>query len=376
MKYFLVVGEASGDLHASRLMIALRAEDPDASFAFVGGPLMREIGGLEVHRSESLSFMGFSAVLKNLFYLSKVGHKVQQAMLDFHPDVVICVDFSGFCFRYILPFAHENLPLAKVVYYIPPKVWAWKRWRVSKLRQLTDLVLTIFPFEVSFFRNEGLTNVRYVGNPTLEAVDEYLQKGHFSDYGSGYIALLCGSRVGEVRENLPLMIRVLQETGRRGVLAVAPTISDHLLDEIIAPEDRRSLSVVRGDTYGVVRGADAALVTSGTATLETALLGTPQVVCYAVNGGVLANLAFDRLFSIPFISLVNLIVGEEVVRELFGGDFTDKKVLGALLPLFSETEERRKMLSGYAKVRGALSDPGSVPASVSAARAILALLRP
>lgn len=369
MKYFIVVGEASGDLHASRLMRALKKEDPGASFAFVGGPLMRAEGGLLVHKSEDLAIMGFIPVVKNLGYLSETGRKVRERMLDFGPDVVICVDFSGFCFRYILPFARDYLPLSKVVYYIPPKVWAWKKWRIPKLRELTDLVLCIFPFEVPFFKKEGVTKVGYVGNPTYETVTEYLSSGQSDNYGSDYVALLCGSRTGEVKTNLPTMVSVLRETGKRGILAAAPSVTDALIGEVLSPGDRALVKVVHGDTYGVVRGAKAALVTSGTATLETALLGTPQVVCYAVRGGAVANFVFDNFFPIPYISLVNLIAEQEVVPEMYGGLFTKKRIHKALMPLLSDTSERREMLLGYDLVRAKLSASGS-SASLNAALAV------
>ena len=373
MRYFLVAGEASGDLHASRLMEALKAEDPEASFAFVGGPLMRSVGGLLVHKAEELSIMGFLPVLQNLRYLSETGRKVSRAMLDFGPDVIICVDFGGFCFRYILPYAHVNLPKAKVVYYIPPKVWAWKKWRIPRLRELTDLILCIFPFEEPFFKKEGVPHVRYVGNPTYESVQSYLSDGNAAkDYGDGYVALLCGSREREVRMNLPTMVSVLRESGRRGILAAAPSVTDELIREVLPPDDLKLLEVVHGDTYGVVRGADAALVTSGTATLETALLGTPQTVCYAVKGGRAANFIFDNFFSIPYISLVNLIAGEEVVAEMYGGLFRKKKIAKAFLPLLSDTPERKAMLRGYETVRSRLGAAGD-RASQNAAAAILGL---
>ena len=372
MRYFFVVGEASGDLHASRLMKALKTEDPEASFAFVGGPNMRELGGKVVHRSEDLSIMGFIPVIKNLRYLSETGRKVQEAMLDYGPDVIVCVDFSGFCYRYILPFAHDNLPLAKVVYYIPPKVWAWKKWRVRQLRELTDLVLCIFPFEIPFFKKEGVSKALYVGNPTFESVEEYLSVPRERTYSGEYVALLCGSRPGEVLSNLPTMIDVLRETGAKGVLAAAPSVSDSFIREVLKPEDFDIIEVVHGDTYGVVRDAKAALVTSGTATLETALLGTPQVVCYSVKGGRVANFLFDNFFSVDYISLVNLIASAEVAPEMFGGLFKTRLISKALIPLLSETPERQSMLSGYQSVRDSLKSSGT-SASHAAAAAILAL---
>ena len=374
MRYFLVAGEASGDLHGSRLMQALKEQDPSAEFAFVGGALMRAEGGEVVHRSEDLAIMGFIPVLKNLGYLQETGRKVSRAMLDFGPDVVICIDFSGFCYRYILPFARLHLPRAKVVYYIPPKVWAWKKWRVRQLREETDLVLCIFPFEVPFFHRKGVKHALYVGNPTYEGVEAYLSLNPQSEsYGSGYIALLCGSRRGEVLTNLPTMVSVLRECGKEGILAAAPGVSDELIAEALPLErDRSLLRIVHGDTYGVVRGARAALVTSGTATLETALLGTPQVVCYAVRGGRAANFIFDNFFSIPYISLVNLIAGRDVVPEMYGGLFQKKLIYKALAPLLSDTDERMEMLRGYGDVRAALSAGGNA-ASQNAAIAILNL---
>lgn len=347
MKYFLVVGEASGDLHASNLMRALRQKDPESLFAFMGGPLMREEGGECIVRSEDMAFMGIVDVIKHLGTIREAARKVQSALLEQKPDVVICVDYAGFCFKYVLPFAKKYLPSSKVVYYIPPKVWAWKKHRINKLRTHTDMVLCIFPFEVDFFSHNNLPQARYVGNPTMESVQNYLNTNPKLEPSQPSIALLCGSRQSEIKQNLPAMLRAgATFPDYKLIIAAAPGVPKTLYERVIA-ETGVEADLVFGDTYGVVRQAKVALVTSGTATLETALLGTPQVVCYAVRGGGLANFLFKNFFTIPHISLVNLVASKEVVQELYGGLFTERNITQALTPLLHDSPERKEMLQDY-----------------------------
>lgn len=368
MRYFLVVGETSGDLHAARLMDQLRKLDDRAEFAYMGGKQMSERGGTCIARAEEVAFMGIVDVATHLPLIRKTAKKVQQALLDFRPDAIICVDYAGFCFRYILPFAKVHLPASKVVYYIPPKVWAWKKHRIRKLRTLTDLVLCILPFEVAFFEKHKLTHAHYVGNPTYETIAGYSHTA--ADPEEEYVALLCGSRRSEVQMNLPLMLQVTADLGVRAVIAAAPDIEPGLIKEIVGHHTH--VQIVQGDTYGVVSGAHAALVTSGTATLETALLGTPQVVCYAVRGGHLANFVYTHFFTAPYISLVNLIAGHEVVPELFGGLFRKETVRQHLSRLMQDPAARTTMLRGYDEVRQKLRTDTS--ASENAATRILRLL--
>lgn len=380
MKYFFVVGEASGDLHASAVMRELKRVDPDASFAYMGGPLMRSEGGDCVLPSESLAFMGVLDVLKNYRKIRAGAHKVQEVLLAFQPDVVICVDYGGFCFRYILPFVRRNLPKAKISYYIPPKVWAWKKRRINKLRSHTDQVLTIFPFEVPYFQKHCLPQAQYVGNPTAELIQRYLAEHPepSRNYPQRYIAILCGSRRSEVMNNLPVMLRVTTHfPDHEVVIAMAPGMERLLYEEVVKRENLEEemdhrVHLVAGDTLGVVRGARAALVTSGTATLETALLDCPQVVCYAVRGGGLANFVFDKFFSIPYISLVNLIANSEVVREMYGGLFKENLIADSLRSLLYDGPERQNMLADYAEVAKRLKSDR--PAATVVAHALFQIL--
>lgn len=358
MKYFFVVGEASGDVHAAAVMRALKMQDPDASFAYMGGSMMRTEGGNCILHSEEMAFMGIVDVLKNLKTIQAGAQKVQGALLEFQPDRVICVDYGSFCFRYILPFVRKNLPQSKLTYYIPPKVWAWKKGRIRMLRSHTDQVLTIFPFEVPYFTKHQLPQAKYVGNPTAESIQKYLLEhpNRNPDYPTKYIAILCGSRHSEIVHNLPTMLRVANNfPDQEIVIAMAPGVKQQLFEQIIRAEGfiqhlNQRIHLVAGDTLGVVRQANAALVTSGTATLETALLRCPQVVCYAVRGRGLANFVFKHFFSVPYISLVNLIGECEIVPEMYGGLFDEEKVCNSLSPLLHDTPHRQKMLEGYEQV--------------------------
>ena len=364
MKYFLVVGEASGDLHAANLMQEIIEADPEACFAYMGGAKMRAIGGHCVQASEDLAVMGIRDVVKSYSKIRTAGKKVQEALLHFQPNVVICVDYSGFCFRYILPFVHHYLPQAKLVYYIPPKVWAWRSGRNRQLQRYCHLIGSIFPFEVDYFHKKGLPQALYVGNPTYQQIEQFLQNPASQvrdDLPAHYIALLPGSRESEIRDNLPMMLRVAQDfPDYQIVIAQAPTQPAALYEGIIAMASQKSNrptpQLLQGETLRLTLHADAALVTSGTATLETALLGTPQVVCYAVAGGPLPNLIFDHFFNAPYISLVNLLAGECVVPELFGKNFRQDKIWTALAPLLGESEARERIRQGYDHVRAELAE--------------------
>lgn len=371
MNYFLVSGEASGDLHTSRLMKELRSLDPSASFTFMGGPRMREVGGECVVASEHLAFMGFIDVAKNIGTIREAGKAIQMALINSRPDVVICTDYASFCFRYVLPFVRKHLPQTKIVYFIPPKVWAWKKGRIKKLRTDTDLILSIFPFEIPFFQQHQLEQVKYIGNPSLEEVEQFLSGFHTTDTAP-YFALLPGSRRSEVAQNLPTMLRVASSFPDLSI-KIAGTSS--LPKEVYQPflNDTKGVELVIDDTYQVVKGAKAALVTSGTATLETALIGTPQVVCYAQRAGYLANYVFKHLFTTPYISLVNLVADKQVVEELFGGLFTEEKIWNALAPLTINGEKRDKMLEQYREIKEKLQT--AQPSSRLAAGAILELAR-
>ncbi|MDO5016764.1 MAG: lipid-A-disaccharide synthase [Porphyromonas sp.] len=371
MKYFFVAGEASGDLHTSTIMKELKGLDPSATFAFMGGPRMRAVGGRSVVASEAIAFMGFVDVALNLSKIQSAAKRVQQVILEMQPDVVVCTDYAGFCFRYILPFVRKHLPSCRIVYYIPPKVWAWKKGRIKTLRTHTDLVLSIFPFEVPYFEENHLPQVKYVGNPSLEEVEQFLER-HSATEQAPYIALLPGSRKSEIIKNLPTMLRVAHAFPEYDIkIAGTDSVPRSLYSEV-AP----GLEPIFNDTYTILSGATAALVTSGTATLETALFGVPQVVCYAHQAGHLANFVFDRLFTAKYISLVNLIADEAVVPELFGGRFREDLIKSELSPLLRERGDRQHkreaMIEGYKKVHRLLQT--DAPSSKIAAEAILGQL--
>lgn len=367
MKYFLIAGEASGDLHTSTIMKELRRQDVSASFTYMGGAKMRELGGTCVVPSEHIAYMGVVDVIKNIGQIETSAKRVQVALLETTPDVVICTDYASFCFRYILPFVRRHLPHTKIVYYIPPKVWAWKKGRIKKLRSHTDLILSIFPFEIPFYKEYSLPQVRYIGNPSLEEVQHFLTQ-YTSDEQPPYIALLPGSRKSEVEKNLPTMLKVALSCPDLNI-KIAGTSS--LPKEVYGTLNQSRCQLVIDDTYRVVKGATAALVTSGTATLETALLSTPQVVCYAHGFGQIANWVFEHLFTTPYISLVNLIADKPVVKELFGNQFTEEKIWSALAPLLHEGKERQEILAEYAYIRELLDT--AIPSSEMAANAIIKL---
>lgn len=372
MRYFLVVGEASGDLHSAALISAIRQEDPEASFAFMGGDLMAEAAGVApiVHYRE-VAMMGIIRVLKSLPKLRRIGHQVQAAMRAFSPDVVIPVDFADFNLRFVLPFAKQTLQVP-VVYYILPKLWAWRGSRMSKLRKYTDLGLSILPFEVDYFTQRGLP-IAYIGNPCVDAKLRYEAEHVEAPEREQMILLVPGSRKGELESNLPRMLSVTapySAIGWRIVLAGAPG-----LDAIdYAPYLNRypEVELAFGDTYGLMRRAHVALVTSGTATLETALWHTPMVVCYRMGGWRVVRWGFEHLFHVRFFSLVNLILDRPAVPELLADQMEGEalsRTLASLLP--PQAPERTRQLASFAALSSRMGDTLSAP---QAARSILRLL--
>lgn len=351
MRYFLVAGEASGDLHASNLIKSIRKIDSHAQFAFMGGDLMEKASEQKtVVHYNTVAYMGLMPVLLHLKEINQAGACVKREIKRFNPDIVIPVDYAGFNFKYILPFVHDKLNIP-IYYYISPKLWAWKRWRVKSLVKYVDKLLCIMPFEQEFYRNYDL-DVEYVGNPCVDAIESY-KDNRMEDEQlfqmKPYIALLSGSRKEEVRRNLPYMLRAANSyPDYNCVIAGAPglTIEDYLpyLNEY--PDTK----IIFGKTYNILEQSTAALVTSGTATLETALIGTPQVVCYKMSGLKLFNWGFKNFFPIKYFSLVNLITNNKVVEELLSADLTDKALmqeLGAILP---GGNKREQVIEGYKKL--------------------------
>ncbi len=330
MKYLLIAGEASGDEHGARLIASLKAVDTEAAFAFIGGDKMAQQAGVApLYHYREIAVMGFTSVLRSM---RKIGHAAQllrEEMVSNPPDVVIPIDYGGFNLRYTLPMAHRHgVP---VVYYIPPKVWASRRRRIKRLRSYTDLCLTILPFEADYLSQRGVS-ARYVGNPSIQSVGKLLESNaKLCDTARPYIALLPGSREAEIARNLPIMCQAIDllPAPWRAVIAAAPSIDR----ERYTPYINERIELVTDETLPLLAGASAALVTSGTATLETALIGTPQVVAYRLPAGRLARWAFDHLLPIRYFSLVNLIAECPVVEELLGDKVTPQRLAQALTPL-------------------------------------------
>lgn len=375
MKYFLIAGEASGDLHAAHLMQALRDADPAAQFRCFGGDAMQAAGGLLLCHYRHLAYMGFVPVILHLRTILRGMAACRRAIAEWRPDAVILVDYPGFNLkmaRYVR--AHALCP---VFYYISPKIWAWKEGRIRAIRRDVSRLYSILPFEKDFFEARHGYPVTYVGNPTVDEVDAYC-RSHGRPVPDGQtVALLPGSRRQEIRDNLSRMLRAatpLLGEGARLVVAAAPAMPLGFYDDIIgrAGVDASRVRVVAGQTYAVLSHAQAALVTSGTATLETALFGVPQVVCYYVACGRFVSLLRRWLLKVPYVSLVNLVCGREVVPELVADGMTVDNVRRHLRPLLSDTPERRAMLAGYASMAERLGDPG---APARAAADIVARLR-
>lgn len=365
MRYFLIAGEASGDLHGANLIQALKAQDPCATFAFMGGERMAMAAGVApvVHYRE-IAFMGFLSVIKHAKDIARVASFLQDAIRSFTPEVVIPIDASGFNFRYILPFVQQELPQAAIFYYIPPKVWAWRKWRTKTLRKYVRKVLCILPFEESFFKNRGV-EATFIGNPCVDAVGDYSnswgkKKG---DTTPPYVALLAGSRKGEIRSNLPIMLETMRRYYPQHlcVIAGAPGVDTSFYAPFI---EGHEASLRFDSTYDILSKADFALVTSGTATLETALIGTPQIVCYHSRGWRIENILF-KFFSVRYFSLVNLILNAPLVEELLAAEVTPERLHRAIQRLQSRHSE---IVAGYDTIRQTL---GTSPASHRAARHIL-----
>ena len=374
MRYYLIVGEASGDLHASNLMRALRREDPEAEFRFFGGDLMAKVGGVCVRHYKSLAYMGFVPVLLHLRTILRNMDFCKNDVEAWNPDVLILVDYPGFNLKiaqYIK--LHTQIP---VFYYISPKIWAWKEYRIKNIKRDVDALFSILPFEVEFYRKHGYP-VHYVGNPCVDAVNAFRKsfKETFDDFVSAHhwgkkpvVALLAGSRKQEIKDNLQLMIQAARSfPDYQFVVAGAPGIEPDFYRQYIDADTE----IVFGETYRLLSHAAAALVTSGTATLETALFRVPQVVCYYTAAGKLVSLLRRLVLKVPFVSLVNLIAGKEVVTELVAGDMSVRAVKRELAQILPGGKERERMLADYETLIQVLGEAG---ASERAARHMLEAL--
>ncbi len=367
MRYYLIVGEASGDLHASRLMQALASKDPAAEFRFFGGDLMSAVGGTRVKHYSELAYMGFVPVLLHLPTILRNMSSCKKDIVAWQPDVVILVDYPGFNLdiaKYV--HAHTDIP---VYYYISPKIWAWKEWRIKSIKRDVDEMFSILPFEVSFYERKHQYPIHYVGNPTVEEVQHFKNGYHesASDFclrnglsiDKPIIALLAGSRKQEIKDNLPAMIEACRPFVDRYqlVLAGAPAISDEYYSQIMC-RCATDIPVRRVDneTYALLSHAVAALVTSGTATLETALFDVPQVVCYKTPVPHLIRFAFNHVIQCRYISLVNLIADREIVPELFADRFSVAQIRRELTAILPNGTARESMLADYREVHRRLGD--------------------
>ena len=362
MKYYLIVGEASGDLHASRLMHSLKNIDEFAEFRFFGGDLMAAEGGTRVKHYKELAYMGFVPVLLHLRTIFANMKKCKEDIVKWRPDVVILVDYPGFNLN-IAKFLKKktNIP---AYYYISPKIWAWKEWRIRSIKRDIAELFSILPFEVPFFEKKHRYPIHYVGNPTAEEVNgfrasyqqttlEFCEENNL-DKHRPIIALLAGSRLQEIKDNLPAMIEVAERfEDYQMVLAGAPSIEDAYYEKFLKGTP---VKMVRNKTYPLLTHATAALVTSGTATLETALFEVPQVVCYETPLPRLVRFAFKHVMSCKYISLVNLIADKEVVQEMFADRFKVDAIADQLYQILPGKEDRERMLAEYREVRERLGN--------------------
>ena len=377
MKYYLIVGEASGDLHASHLMAALKVEDPQAEFRFFGGDLMAAVGGTMVKHYKELAYMGFIPVLLHLRTIFANMKRCKEDIVAWQPDVVILVDYPGFNLS-IAKFlrAKTHIP---VYYYISPKIWAWKEYRIKNIKRDVDELFSILPFEVEFFEDKHHYPIHYVGNPTVDEVtlfraehpetfDGFVRENNLDS--KPIIALLAGSRNQEIKDNLPDMIRAASAFPEyQLVLAGAPGISPDYYHEYVGDA---KVKILFGQTYRLLQQAEAALVTSGTATLETALFRVPQAVCYHTPIGKVISFLRRHILTVKYISLVNLIANREVVKELVADTMTVEQARAELERILYDKDYRQRMLDGYEYMAARLGDAG---APKRAAKKMVRLLR-
>lgn len=367
MRYYLIAGEASGDLHASHLMRALLGQDAQAEFRYIGGDQMAAVGGTPVRHYKALAYMGIIPVLRHLPTILRTLKACKADIAGWNPDALILVDYPGFNLK-IAEYVRKKHPGTFIFYYIPPKIWAWKEWRIKAIDKTVDWVGSILPFETDYYeRRHAFRRITYVGSPTLDEVATYRQT-HPRNFDAfveennlshrPVIALLAGSRRQEIRDNVGIMLRATRHLTERYqlVIAGAPGIEQ----DYYAQWTRQfPVRVVYDQTYRLLQHAEAALVTSGTATLETALFRVPQVVCYHVAMGPLVSLLRRVVLKIPYVSLVNLVGGREIVRELVADGMTESNVRRELEHILPGGSRRAAMLEGYAEVARRLGSPGA-----------------
>lgn len=376
MKYMLIAGEASGDLHASRLMGEIMKRDNNAQFCFIGGDLMEKMSGeAPALHYKHLNVMGFSEVIRKLPVIFSSLRKAVKLLDSFRPDSLILIDYPSFNLRVAKAAFKRGI---RTDWYISPKVWAWKAWRIKKIKKYISFMYSILPFEPEFYHKHGFDRIKYVGNPSVEETDHSLVHipplRHFLERNGlkedkPMIALLPGSRKGEIKCNLPVMIAAAKKyPDYKIVVAAAPSIPEKFYREVALDP---GLAVVFGATTALLKYSVAAIVTSGTATLETALIGTPQVVCYRSNGSKFTYNIMKKLIRVNYVSLPNLIVGNKIVPELLLHECTPSNVCRHLGPLLHNSPDRDWQMQGYRLMRRKL---GNSIAPAYAAELIVASL--
>lgn len=382
MKYYIIAGEASGDLHGSNLIKGIRAEDSQAEIRFWGGDLMAAAapGSTLVRHYKEGAVMGFVEVLAKAGKLLKNVSFCKKDILDWNPDVVILIDYPGFNFK-IAEFAHKAG--FKVFYYIAPKVWASREGRIRKLKAFVDKLFIVFPFEKPYFDAKGIDYI-YKGNPLVDAVDnsdamseshsDFIRRAGLED--SPFIAMLAGSRKGEISTMMPVLTEFAarmhalpQYAGYQFIIAGAPARNAKDYEPYLTDENRKYIKILFGETQSIIRHAEAAVVNSGTASLETVLFNTPQVVGYITNP--ITYWIARKIVKIRYISLGNLIVDKLAFKELIQGDCTAEKIMTEIRALIEDAEHRGKMLSDYSEIRNALGGSG---ASAAVAKAMIEII--
>ncbi len=359
MKYYIISGEASGDLHSSNLMKALKKEDENYDFRFWGGDLMLEQGGYIVKHYKETAFMGVVDVVKNLKEIKRNFKLCKEDLLKYKPDLLILVDYPGFNLRMAEFAKNNNIPTH---YYISPKIWAWKQSRVHKIKKFIDKMFVIFPFEIDFYKKFDY-KVSYVGNPLLDAISDYKKNGiSENEFRNRHnlsqkplIAILAGSRKQEIKHNLPVMLKLIDYfPDYQFVLAAAPSLDIEIYDRYISGTN---IKIIYNKTYDVLRYSIAGIITSGTATLEAALFNLPQLVCY--RGDNISYHIAKRVIKVKYISLVNLVENKEVIKEFIQNDMSVKNLKKELNDILNNKEYRNKMLSDYVKLHETLGGTGA-----------------
>jgi len=372
MKYYIIAGEASGDLHASNLVAEIKKKDKKAEFRGCGGDLMKAQGVELLKHYRTMAYMGFVEVAVNLRKVLGNIAQCKKDIVDYQPDAIILVDYPGFNFR-IADFAHEKG--FKVFYYISPQVWAWKRRRVKKVKRSVDKMLVILPFEEEFYKEYGV-NVTYVGNPLLDELAKFgianrsifLRRNSLGEKRE-IIALLPGSRKQEVKRVLPVMLKAASHfPDYQFVVAGVSSLDKSLYKKILGNSD---VFLIEDQTYELLQNSSAAIVTSGTATLETALFTVPEVVCYKATA--LSYFLAKWMIKVKYISLVNLVMDKEVVKELIQGDLTEENIVNELELLLHNGKRQRQLLEDYEELKGRLGNAG---ASEKAAEVIIDTMKP